>query len=69
MIRPGHRPNLRDIPEANRNPSDHIIMKTIPVLLVLCSLATALTVSSCNTVSGLGEDIQRGGQALERSAR
>lgn len=44
-------------------------MKKTSLLLVLLSLGTALTVSSCNTMSGLGEDIQEGGQAIERSAR
>ena len=44
-------------------------MKKTPLLLLLLSLGTALAVSSCNTMSGLGEDIQRGGAALERGAQ
>lgn len=43
-------------------------MKKSTILLSLLSLGTALLFASCNTVSGLGEDIQRGGAALESSA-
>lgn len=43
-------------------------MQKSTILLTLLSLGTALLFASCNTMSGLGEDIQRGGQAIERSA-
>ncbi len=35
---------------------------------VLVSLAV-LGLSGCNTVQGLGEDIQKGGKAIEKSAK
>jgi entericidin B len=40
-------------------------MKTLSaiVLVVLAVLSTA-----CNTVQGLGKDIERGGQAIEKAA-
>ena len=42
-------------------------MKTIAgLVLALCSL-TAL--SGCNTVAGIGKDVQRGGQVLQDAAR
>jgi len=40
-------------------------MKTLSVLL-LAVLATASV--ACNTVQGLGKDIEKGGQAIERAA-
>jgi len=44
-------------------------MTKTTILLALLSLGSALLFSSCHTVTGLGEDIQKGGQAIERSAR
>ena len=38
--------------------------KTIAVLL-----ATLFVLAGCNTVQGLGQDIQKGGQVLEDAAR
>ena len=34
----------------------------------LC-LALAFTLAGCNTVQGIGQDVQRAGNALERAAR
>jgi entericidin B len=38
----------------------------------LCSIVvlafSALALSACNTIEGMGKDIQAGGQAIERSA-
>lgn len=38
--------------------------------LLLISMLTALTLSStaCNTMRGIGQDIQKGGQAIQRAA-
>ena len=44
-------------------------MKKSTNLLALLSLGSALHLATCNTMSGIGQDIQRGGQAIERSAR
>jgi entericidin B len=35
--------------------------------LLLASVA-ALALSACNTIAGMGEDVQAGGQAVERTA-
>lgn len=32
-------------------------------------LAAALTLVGCNTVHGIGKDIEKGGQAIEKAAR
>ncbi len=37
-------------------------------LLKLLALGSALALTSCSTVSGIGKDIQKGGAALENSA-
>ncbi|WP_311065850.1 entericidin A/B family lipoprotein [Halomonas sp. DWK9] len=31
-------------------------------------LATLLVISGCNTVRGMGQDIEQGGEAIQRSA-
>ncbi|WP_249978909.1 entericidin A/B family lipoprotein [Vreelandella olivaria] len=36
--------------------------------LVVLLLATLLVVSGCNTIRGMGEDIEQGGEAIQRSA-
>lgn len=42
---------------------------TLPQLtLSLLLLSTTLLVSACNTVSGVGKDIEAGGNAIEESA-
>ncbi|HQU63451.1 MAG: entericidin A/B family lipoprotein [Nitrosomonas sp.] len=41
-------------------------MKPITVIL---SLFIIVTLSACNTMAGLGKDIQQGGEALERTAQ
>ncbi len=41
-------------------------MKTVTTLIAL-SLAFAL--AGCNTVKGVGQDVQRAGGALERAAK
>ena len=40
-------------------------MKTITTLL---ALAAALLLSGCNTVKGVGQDIGKAGNAIERAA-
>lgn len=38
-------------------------------ILILAVAATALMVSACNTVAGLGRDAQAAGQAVENCAQ
>ncbi|MBR2514196.1 MAG: entericidin A/B family lipoprotein [Halomonas sp.] len=38
------------------------------LLLGVLVLATLLIISGCNTVRGVGQDIEQGGEALQRSA-
>lgn len=40
--------------------------KLIPLLFVIVSL---LSLPACNTIHGIGKDIERGGQAIEKAAK
>lgn len=37
-------------------------------ILACCALLTALSLTGCNTVEGVGEDLQAGGAAVEDAA-
>ena len=41
-------------------------MKFIPAIVVL---AIGMMLAACNTVEGVGKDIQSGGKAIERAAQ
>ena len=43
-------------------------MKKI-IVLVVASLAVSLTLSGCNTVKGVGQDLQKAGERIEDVAR
>lgn len=32
-------------------------------------IVSAVSLSACNTVSGIGKDIEKGGQAIEKAAK
>lgn len=38
------------------------------ITLGLFSLGLAVSIAGCNTVKGIGEDVERGGQKLENAA-
>ena len=38
------------------------------MLLAVLIVAFALSAAACNTVRGIGKDIERGGQAIEKAA-
>jgi len=38
-------------------------MKTI-----LCIIAAMLAMSACNTIEGVGKDVKKGGEAIEKAA-
>ena len=41
-------------------------MKSIGMIVL--AVCTVLSLSACNTVQGLGQDIKKGGEAIERAA-
>ena len=38
------------------------------IAFAVCALVSALALSACNTMQGVGQDIQKGGQAIEKAA-
>lgn len=46
--------------------SEDVTMKRLNMVLALVALLAA---SACNTVQGVGKDIQAGGKAVEKAAR
>lgn len=38
------------------------------IISVLAALAAVLALGACNTVQGIGKDIEKGGEALQRAA-
>ena len=40
-----------------------------PIPLMLATLLALATLSACNTVRGIGQDIKKGGEALEKAAK
>lgn len=38
-------------------------------LKLLLAAGVLLTLGACNTVNGIGKDIQRGGEAIQKSTR
>jgi entericidin B len=44
------------------------LRKLFSALVIAASLASILAFSACNTVHGLGEDIERGGETTQDAA-
>jgi len=38
------------------------------ILILMIALIAAVQLSACNTLSGVGKDVQKGGKAIEKSA-
>lgn len=36
---------------------------------LLLAMGLLLSLTACNTISGIGKDIQKGGEAIEKSAK
>ena len=43
-------------------------MKKTTILSMIAMILAAVTLAGCNTVKGVGQDVQRGGRAIERAA-
>ncbi|WP_456407824.1 entericidin A/B family lipoprotein [Thiolapillus sp.] len=44
-------------------------MKKFIVISTLLSLVSLFGISGCSTVEGVGKDIQKGGEAIEKTAK
>jgi entericidin B len=56
-----HRTQVLEITQ-----SGDVIMKRLNVLMAFIAM---LTLAACNTVQGVGKDIQAGGKAVEKVAK
>ena len=54
---------------ARRETSDGFVQRIKIMRFGLVISALLLAVSACNTVDGMGKDIQKGGQAIENAAQ
>jgi predicted small secreted protein len=48
------------------------LFETGKIMKIFCTLmlvVLAISSSACNTVSGIGKDIEKGGQAIEKAAK
>jgi entericidin B len=36
---------------------------------IICILAAALALAGCNTMQGVGKDVKKGGEAIEKAAK
>jgi len=43
--------------------------KTISLVLIALGLSSVLFLSGCNTMRGIGQDVQRAGSAVENAAK
>ncbi len=43
-------------------------MKTRTIRLLLATLVPALLIAGCNTVKGIGEDLEKGGEAVQKAS-
>ena len=41
----------------------------MPKLMQICVLIVALSVAGCNTVKGVGQDLQKAGEKIEGAAK
>ena len=48
--------------------SIHVMKKIVSALTLILSLSL-LGITGCSTVEGLGKDIQKGGEAIEKTAK
>ncbi len=39
------------------------------LVIAFVAIASVFSLSACNTIHGIGKDIEKGGQAIERAAK
>ena len=44
-------------------------MKTLTLISLLTLIVATFSLNACNTVEGVGQDLQKGGRALQDAAR
>ncbi|MBK6741885.1 MAG: entericidin A/B family lipoprotein [Hydrogenophilales bacterium] len=50
-------------------PKKLIILGAVKVVVLLIAVGVVFSIYGCNTVQGLGQDIEKAGEAIQRSTR
>jgi len=50
-------------------PKQLIILGIIKVVLIAVAVGVVFSIYGCNTVRGIGQDLERAGEAIQRSTR
>ena len=50
-------------------PRKWIILGVVKVVLLLIAVGVVFSIYGCNTVRGIGQDIEKAGDAIQRSSR
>lgn len=50
-------------------PRQLIILGIVKVILIAVAVGVVFSIYGCNTVRGIGQDIERAGEAIQRSTR
>lgn len=50
-------------------PKQLIILGIVKVVLITVAVGVLFSIYGCNTVRGIGQDIERAGEAIQRSTR
>ena len=50
-------------------PRKWIILGVVKVVLLLIAVGVVFSIYGCNTVRGIGEDVEAGGKAIQRSTK
>jgi predicted small secreted protein len=50
-------------------PRKWIILGVVKVVLLLVAVGVVFSIYGCNTMRGIGEDIEKAGDAIQRSSR
>jgi predicted small secreted protein len=50
-------------------PRNLIILGAVKVVLLLIAVGVVFSIYGCNTVRGVGQDIEKAGEAIQRSSK
>ncbi|MEW5769613.1 MAG: entericidin A/B family lipoprotein [Pseudomonadota bacterium] len=55
--------------EATMIPRKWIVLGVVKVVLLLVAVGVVFSIYGCNTVRGIGQDIEKAGDAIQRSTK
>lgn len=61
---------MSDVSNASSGfPRKWIVLGAVKVVLLLIAVGVVFSIYGCNTVRGVGQDIEKAGEAIQRSTR